>query len=76
MIAKVFDSALNENERSVMKDIDLIPGDVARPLCGSNCYPGSHPFIEQKQYPRPLSKALLQRTHAQPTLKRKNVGGL
>ena len=32
VIAKVFDSALNENERSVMKDIDLIPGDVARPL--------------------------------------------
>lgn len=32
VIAKVFDSALTENERSVMKDIDLIPGDVARPL--------------------------------------------
>lgn len=32
VIAKVFDSALNENERSVMKDIDLIPGDVARRL--------------------------------------------
>lgn len=31
VIAKVFDSALNENERSAMKDIDLIPGDVSRP---------------------------------------------
>ena len=31
VFAKVFDSALNENERSAMKHIDLTPGDVARP---------------------------------------------
>ncbi|VVN98439.1 transposase [Pseudomonas fluorescens] len=31
VIAKVFDSALNENERSAMKHIDLTPGDVSRP---------------------------------------------
>lgn len=30
--AKVFDSALNERERSAMKQIDLPPGDGSRPL--------------------------------------------